>query len=196
MIVALTGTGPPFPRMVNALADYARVDSNEGVWVQHGASDLPEPLQGAAFVPHDKLLVRVREASIVVTHGGSGSIGDALAAGHVPVVLPRRSALNEHINDHQLEIVEALEEEARVIAVYDVSALPAAIRAAASRSKNRVGEQGAALKRAVAEEMQRLGLARPQTRRRQLVWQVLRAVTTPMRSRRLDPRNSSGEGEA
>lgn len=185
MIVGLTGTGPPFPRMLEALADFARHAPHEAVWVQHGAADLPEPLRGAAFVPRSELLARLGEARVVVTHAGSGSIGDALSAGHVPVVVPRRSALNEIVNDHQIELAEALEEEARVIAVYDVSTLPDAIREATSRAKPSVGEQGRALKSAVAEEMKRLERARPETRRRNLVWQVLRAVTAPMRSRRL-----------
>lgn len=185
MIVALTGTGPPFPRLVNALAEYARAEPDEHVWVQHGTTRLQKPLQGAAFVPRQQLLARLREADVVVTHAGSGSIGDALSFGHLPVVVPRRKALNEIVNDHQVELSEVLEEEGRVIVVHDTGALPSAIRAAASCPRLRGTERGVALKRAVSMEAERLAQLPQGAWRRVAVWRVLRAATALMRVRRL-----------
>ena len=64
MIVGLTGTGFPFPRLVSALADYARATS-EPVWVQHGVAELPSPLKGEALVPRAELLAKMKEADVI-----------------------------------------------------------------------------------------------------------------------------------
>jgi UDP-N-acetylglucosamine transferase subunit ALG13 len=48
------------------------------------------------------------EASLVITHAGVATIVDALRAGQRPLVMARRRHLGEHVDDHQLQIVEAL----------------------------------------------------------------------------------------
>jgi beta-1,4-N-acetylglucosaminyltransferase len=48
-------------------------------------------------------------ADVVVTHAGVASMVDAVGAGHRPIVVPRRHHLGEHVDDHQLQIVSALE---------------------------------------------------------------------------------------
>lgn len=52
----------------------------------------------------------LRAADLVVTHAGVASIVDAVRAGHRPIVVPRRQHLGEHVDDHQLQIVTALED--------------------------------------------------------------------------------------
>lgn len=49
-------------------------------------------------------------SDIVVTHGGVGSVLMILRSGSRPVVIPRVAHLGEHIDDHQLELAEMLEE--------------------------------------------------------------------------------------
>ena len=49
-----------------------------------------------------------RSADKVVTHAGVGSILCADREGHVPLVVPRRHDLGEHVDDHQLELARAL----------------------------------------------------------------------------------------
>jgi UDP-N-acetylglucosamine transferase subunit ALG13 len=48
------------------------------------------------------------EARVIVTHGGVGSILMALSAGKSPIVMPRRAALREAVDDHQVDFVEHL----------------------------------------------------------------------------------------
>lgn len=50
-----------------------------------------------------------RDASIVICHGGTGSLITALRQGCHVIALPRLFALGEHYDDHQLEITEAFE---------------------------------------------------------------------------------------
>jgi UDP-N-acetylglucosamine transferase subunit ALG13 len=172
-IVGLTGTGPPFPRLVEALATLVRSTPGAEVWVQHGATPLVPPLAGEPLVPRSELLAKMREASAIVTHAGCGSISDALRVGHVPVVVARRAALGEHVNDHQLELVEALAAEGRVVAVDDIGDLRAAIaRASALRGTCPPTEPGATLRGALSREVQRLAERGP-TRRTTAVWRAL-----------------------
>ena len=62
------------------------------------------------WVPGDELMTAVRQADVVITHAGVGSVLSALRAGKHPVVIPRLAALGEHVDDHQLELASLLQE--------------------------------------------------------------------------------------
>ncbi len=47
-------------------------------------------------------------ADVVVTHAGVGNILGAMSAGASTVVVPRRAAFDEHVDDHQLQIAEEM----------------------------------------------------------------------------------------
>jgi UDP-N-acetylglucosamine transferase subunit ALG13 len=53
-------------------------------------------------------------ADVVICHAGVGTIWTALREGHRPLVVPRLHLHGEHVNDHQVQIVEALHKEGRV----------------------------------------------------------------------------------
>jgi len=50
----------------------------------------------------------ISNSEFVVSHGGVGSFIDSFSAGKCSLHVPRMSALNEHINDHQLDTVASL----------------------------------------------------------------------------------------
>jgi UDP-N-acetylglucosamine transferase subunit ALG13 len=52
---------------------------------------------------------------VVVTHAGVGSVLSVLNQGKIPVILPRRAAHGEMIDDHQVEFAELI--TARSLAV-------------------------------------------------------------------------------
>jgi UDP-N-acetylglucosamine transferase subunit ALG13 len=190
VIVAVTGTGSPFDRLINGLAAFAR-DHQEQVWVQHGASRLVAPLDGAAVVPRPELLERMRQADAVVCHAGCGSIADAFRTGHTPVVVARRQRYGEHVNDHQLELVEVLGAERRVIAVDDVEDLARAIEHARQRKREPPEHDvGHALKQAVAREVDR-ARSMPPKRRRAATWGMLALATGWLRVDVLGSRRAS-----
>ena len=131
MIFATVGThGQPFSRFLDALAGL-----NDDVVVQYGHNAPPAGVREAvAFMPFDELNGRMREADVVVTHAGVGSVLCAREAGHVPVVVPRLHRFGEHVDDHQLELVAALGQDGHVIPVTDISDLPAAVQKAGRRA--------------------------------------------------------------
>ncbi len=126
MIFATVGTHhQPFSRLLDALEE---LPGDEELVVQYGPGAPPARAgASAAFLPFGEILEYVHGARIIVTHAGVGSILCAIRAGHMPVVVPRLERLGEHVDDHQGELVRRLEEEGRVIAVWDTRELLSAL---------------------------------------------------------------------
>jgi UDP-N-acetylglucosamine transferase subunit ALG13 len=126
-----------FDRLLGALGPLAEMDE---LVVQHGNG--PPPVDAAVavrFMRARDVVSYAERARAVVTHAGVGSFLVAWRAGHVPVVVPRLRSLGEHVDDHQGELVRALEGHGQVIAVWDVANLAAAVRAAPQRRASRAG---------------------------------------------------------
>lgn len=182
MIVAVTGTGTPFDRLLRALANYALRHPGEEVWVQYLDAKLPEPLKGVPALPRTQLLDRMRAADVVVAHAGCGTIADAFETGHVPVIIPRRAHLGEHVNDHQMELANVLERDNRIIVLHDTARLTQAIESArVRRNPERSFVQRDRLKAVLRAEIERRdhGGQRPRTTR---AWAALRALTSLVRA--------------
>jgi UDP-N-acetylglucosamine transferase subunit ALG13 len=110
----------PFQRLLDALD---ALDGPELV-VQHGCGKPPSQVARAeAYMSFDAMAECFREADAVITHAGVGSILCATREGHVPLVVPRRHDLGEHVDDHQVELARALEGHGNVIAAWNVDAL-------------------------------------------------------------------------
>ena len=185
-MVVVIGTKGPFVRLVDGVAAWARAAPGRSVWIQHGETILPTGvpgLDGAPLVPRAELLERMAAADVVVVHGGTGAIRDALALGHVPVVVARRADRGEHVNDHQAEIVKVLGD--RVVACDapdDLAALSRAIDDARSRRGEATTLPGDALRHAVGARLREL-VAHP-ARRTPIVWQALAWLTRGVSPRR------------
>jgi UDP-N-acetylglucosamine transferase subunit ALG13 len=50
----------------------------------------------------------MREADVVVAHAGVGTALAAFEVGKCPLLVPRRLALGEHVDDHQTEVAGEL----------------------------------------------------------------------------------------
>ena len=116
VVVSLGTDHHAFDRLVRWADDYARRRPDLRVLVQHGHSQAPARASGTPFLPGEELSEAMRAASVVVTHGGPGTITQARAAGQLPVVVARDPELEEHVDDHQLLFVRRVEEAGRVLA--------------------------------------------------------------------------------
>jgi UDP-N-acetylglucosamine--N-acetylmuramyl-(pentapeptide) pyrophosphoryl-undecaprenol N-acetylglucosamine transferase len=120
----------PFQRLLDGLT---KLDPDELV-VQCGPGNPPAGVARAeAYLPFDEILALFREADKVITHAGVGSILCATREGHVPLVVPRRHDLGEHVDDHQSELTRALADRGGVVAVWEIDELPDLVAAAPSR---------------------------------------------------------------
>ena len=69
----------------------------------------------------------VDKSDIIITHAGIGSITMALKKNKKIIAVPRLHKFNEHVNDHQKEIVKAFNEKGYLIGIQDVDELPKAL---------------------------------------------------------------------
>ncbi|HYO39139.1 MAG TPA: glycosyltransferase [Nocardioidaceae bacterium] len=102
-VMILVGTDHhPFERLV-AWADRRQLTHPEDrVTIQYGDSRAPAVATGHSFLHRDELQQRVQSATVVITHGGPGTIMDVRAAGHRPIVITRDPAQGEHVDNHQM----------------------------------------------------------------------------------------------
>lgn len=65
----------------------------------------------------------MREADLVICHGGPATIMQARVWNKVPIVVPRQQEFGEHINDHQVAFCRRLASLGLIIPVYDIECL-------------------------------------------------------------------------
>jgi UDP-N-acetylglucosamine transferase subunit ALG13 len=126
MILVTVGSSTiPFDRLLAAVNE---LDPTGRIVVQHGASTIrPHAAECVDFVEYEELVELMREAQVVITHGGVGSIMTALGTGKRPVVVPRRQEHGEAVDDHQLVFARRASALGLVTSVEDVNELPLAI---------------------------------------------------------------------
>jgi UDP-N-acetylglucosamine transferase subunit ALG13 len=62
----------------------------------------PRSVPFARMLDFEDMKRRTSEASLIVTHGGPGCILPALGSSRPVVLVPRRHAFGEHVDDHQV----------------------------------------------------------------------------------------------
>lgn len=138
MVFVTVGTATQgFARLLRAVDEQAGAGlfGDETVLMQTGSTRdfVPRHAQWRPFWPRPEFERFLREASLIIMHGGA-TVLEVLRLGKVPVVMPRRKKFGEHVNDHQLELVELLAAEGRLVPAWEPPDLPAAVRQARERT--------------------------------------------------------------
>lgn len=123
--VTVGGHYQDFSRLVSAV-DGIAPKFEERFFIQRGASRcVPRNAEHVDYLDFDTAERYIKEASVVISHAGIGTLLSARRYGRPIIVVPRRSQLREHQNDHQFDICEMLLQEKRggVSVVYDVDRL-------------------------------------------------------------------------
>jgi UDP-N-acetylglucosamine transferase subunit ALG13 len=109
LLFATVGATLSFDRLSNAVGRLkAEGVISEEVILQTGVGGVRPPgLEVHETLPFDQVQSLLKRSSIVVCHGGTGSLITALREGCHVVAMPRLSALGEHYDDHQSEITLA-----------------------------------------------------------------------------------------
>ena len=127
MIFVTVGTHEQqFNRLVEYMDNLKRKGKiTEEVIIQTGFSTyVPRKCKWSKLYPYQDMLKYVRDARIVITHGGPSSFIMPLQIGKIPIVVPRLHALGEHVDDHQLEIGRELKKQRHnIILIEDINDL-------------------------------------------------------------------------
>lgn len=156
--VSVGNAHQPFDRMLEMVKQVIRT-LPQPVTVQRGHTHFEcDECEVVDFISMDSFLSKISETELVIIHAGAGSVIHAVAAGKVPVVVPRRAKLNEHIDEHQVDFAVALAREGKAVAVLDDADLIALAAHALEMQATRGGTSGepSAMARAVTRAIDEL----------------------------------------
>ncbi len=151
LLLATVGATLPFDRMSRGIvALVASGTVGEEVIVQTGIDSEVAPaherIRAVPTLSFDEMKAILREADIVVTHGGTGSLITALREGCRVVAMPRQFAKGEHYDDHQFEITTAFADRGLIEVAVEESDLGPAIERARSKEPPMATTDPSALK--------------------------------------------------
>lgn len=126
MILVTVGTQLAFPRLLDMFAA-AAPDLVSETFAQTGDPAYAGPLAGTPFLTREEFERRCASARIIVGHAGMGTILAARRLGKPLIVVPRRHALGEHRNDHQMGTAEQLRRLGSVAVAETAEQLAAAL---------------------------------------------------------------------
>lgn len=79
------------------------------------------------YIPKDEFEDLMGTCDLLITHGGVGSIMNGLYAGKKVIAAARLKEYGEHTNNHQIQIIEKLDEAGYLIALNDFERLDEAL---------------------------------------------------------------------
>ena len=130
MIFVTVGTQKfPFNRLLKKVDQLVKEQViTQEVFIQTGTADyIPSYCHHQAFYSRKQFGEMIGACSILITHGGAGTIIDAVKRRKKTIVVPRLSKYREHVDDHQLELPLRLHELNLVYTCRDENALPDAL---------------------------------------------------------------------
>ena len=130
MIFVTVGTQrQPFTRLFNELVRL--VDDNQlqdEIVCQTGTYELNHhKIKSFNYLPYSEMVDYIKNADIIISHGGTGSILPPIKNNKKVIGIPRLQMYGEHLNDHQKDLIDTLSEKNMIISVYDVKDLQSAI---------------------------------------------------------------------
>lgn len=128
MIFITVGTTRfPFVRMAHIFEAVCGCrHKNELIIFQHGATPMETTANNVVVVPYLNFIMMnryLRQARVIICHGGPATIYQALSYGKVPWVLPREKQIGEHVDDHQVCFCRYLERKHHVYLIEDLAVL-------------------------------------------------------------------------
>lgn len=91
------------------LKEIESLDINEEIVIQSGYTSFTSNKNKVVkFMEKDEFKAILHKSDLVICHGGVGSILEAINSGKKVIAIPRLESYNEHVDDHQVEIVEKL----------------------------------------------------------------------------------------
>lgn len=118
----------PFDRLIQKVDQMIRAGLiQEEVFIQTGTGKYVPSCRHQAFYRQEHFQELMEACGILITHGGAGTMVDAVKRGKKTIVVPRLARYREHVDDHQLELTQRLHQLKLIRACPDVELLPQAL---------------------------------------------------------------------
>ena len=131
MILVMLGTqNNSFHRLLEKIEELIKNGViKDNVIVQAGYTKFKyDDMQIFDLIPREKLEKYQNQADLIITHGGVGSIITSLKLGKKVIAIPRLHEYGEHVNNHQIEIVELFDNKGYIIGCMDLEKLEEALK--------------------------------------------------------------------
>lgn len=114
------------------------LDIEQEVVMQHGYSESIPNAVCFSMMSSEVFENYLSEAEIVICHGGTSSIIKSLNYGKKTIVIPRLFEYKEHVDNHQLEIVEVFESAGLISVVNKIEDLPIVFKNTISKNPKEI----------------------------------------------------------
>lgn len=128
MIFVILGTqDKKFPRLLEALQkqiNTGKISKKEEIIVQSGSTKFESKnMKILDYMSVKKFEECIEKADIIICHAGVGTILTALKKGKKIIAAARLKKYGEHVNDHQLQILDNFTKEGYILALEDFEKL-------------------------------------------------------------------------
>ena len=141
-VFVTVGAQMPFDRLVLAVDAWARARNRPDVFAQIGEDGVsPTFIEHTRFLSPPDFDAAYAKATLIIAHAGTGSIFAALERGKPIVIMPRRAAMRETRNDHQVATAKRFATLGNIPIAWDEHELPAVLdRVSESAASFRIGK--------------------------------------------------------
>lgn len=131
----------PFDRLIQKVDEMVRAHVLADVFIQTGGSRVVPCCPHQAFCQQGQFGELLGACDVLITHGGAGTMVDAVKRGKRTIVVPRLARYGEHVDDHQMELAKQFHDLGLVYVCLDVDQLPQALQEVEGRSFGRFQSQ-------------------------------------------------------
>lgn len=130
-----------FDRLVRAVDNLKKQGViQDDIFGQIGSGNYkPDNYSYCEYCSPEQFSEYMRRANVLISHAGMGTIGQAIEMCKTVIVVPRKSKLGEHFDDHQFVTTRHMEAESKLLAAYEIDDLPEKLEQAKTFSPIRNG---------------------------------------------------------
>jgi len=100
------------------------------IFAQTGYSTYtPKHFTFSRFVDMQQFQEYIEKSSVIISHGGAGSLIASVKTGKKVIGVPRLKRYGEHVNDHQVELIEQFTSKGYILSVVEMDELKDALEA-------------------------------------------------------------------
>jgi len=111
---------------------------SEEIFAQIGYSDyIPQNYEYKTFIDRDEFKNLMEKSTLVIAHGGTGAIITAVKQGKKVIAVPRLVEFGEHVDNHQIQLIDEFKELNLIEPVYNIEDLKKAIDSVKDKKYNK-----------------------------------------------------------
>lgn len=102
---------------------------DDEVFAQIGYSDYePKHFEYKQFLDREEFVAQEGKCDMLITHGGTGAIIGAVKKGKKVIAVPRLAKYGEHVDDHQIQLIDQFKGQNLICGLDDATELEEALK--------------------------------------------------------------------